>query len=155
MPTVPAESIPAIALECDNRGEVMAQTGIGKDAATAILKTTAMTLDEFQDKQRGQLQSILDELAVKIRQELDDLSAAQKAVTYGILSDKLANQPKQLTQNLHLHIKGDASSALSAILGPAAQSVFRPSAQPGNISEPVKIQPGKGESIDVETAQQA
>lgn len=131
----------------------MEQTGLGRAEADAARALTVQTVEEFQEKQRAQLQDILGELGGMIRADLDKLSPAQKAITYGILADKLATQPKQLTQNLHLHIKGDGKSALAAILGPAAQSVFsHPSAQ--DSKAPNYFPPAKsGPVIDAETTE--
>jgi nucleotidyltransferase/DNA polymerase involved in DNA repair len=127
----------------------MEQTGLGRTEAETVRALTVQTVEDFQERQRAQLQDILGELGGMIRAELDKLSPAQKAITYGILADKLATQPKALTQNLHLHIKGDASSALASILGPAAQSVFsHPSRQ--DSKDPNYFPPGKpGPVIDL------
>jgi len=128
----------------------MEQTGLGRTEAETARALTVQTVEEFQERQRAQLQDILGELGQMIRADLDKLSPAQKAITYGILADKLATQPKQLTQNLHLHIKGDGKSALAAILGPAAQSIFsHPSAQDSKAPNYLPSRP-TGPIIDVE-----
>jgi hypothetical protein len=113
-----------------------------------------MTAEEFAEAQRNQLQPILHRLAEKISNELDAMKPAQAAIVYGIMADKLANQPKVLNQALHLHIKGDAGSALSAILGPAAKSVFAiPSKQ--DSKEPNYLPPGKPGPVIEATAIEA
>jgi len=112
-----------------------------------------MNAEEFAEAQRNQLQPILHRLADKISNELDAMKPAQAAIVYGIMADKLANQPKVLNQALHLHIKGDAGSALSAILGPAAKSVFR--GQHVEHSKEPNYLPGTGPTIEAEATESA
>lgn len=118
----------------------MADTGLSQHISEKLAVYSKMNADEFAEAQRGQLQPILARLADKIAAELDTMKPAQAAIVYGIFADKLANQPKVLNQALHLHIKGDAGSALAAILGPAAQSVFA-SAQPKDSKAPNYLPP--------------
>jgi hypothetical protein len=118
--------LPKLALLARNRTELMEQTGLARDEASKLRALTVQNIDEFSEAQRGHLQELFITLTEKLKGETDKLSAMQTAITLGIVCDKLNQAPKVLNQALHLHIKGDASGALKAILGPAAQSVFRP-----------------------------
>lgn len=142
MPTVPAESIPAIALECETVKELQTKTGMGEDAARQIMAVTKMTSEEFVDYQRSRLQSLADKLARKAESEVDSLTPMQTVISLGIVTDKANQAPKAVNQSLHLHIKGDANSALSAILGPAAKLVF-PVKPVEHSKEPNYLPPGK------------
>lgn len=124
-----------------NRADLAEQAGVSLHAAEAMKKLTKLSLEDFQERQRDQLQSILVKLGEHIEREIEDLSPAQKAITYGILSDKLANQPKALTQNLHIHLKGgDSAGALKALLGPQGDSIFAQTRQrTNNVSASVDV----------------
>ena len=145
--------LPAIAVHCSGRQQLMEETGISKHDAEVLARVTKQNIEEFAETQRQQLQPILVRLADKIAAEMDSMKPAQAAIVYGILSDKLANQPKAITQALHLHIKGDAGSALAAILGPAAQSVFRASAPQDSKAPNYLPHPKPGPIIDAEATE--
>lgn len=147
MPTIPAESLPSVCLGATT-AEIQAATGLAEKTSGILARFSAMNAEEFAEAQRNQLQPILHRLAEKINRELDDMKPAQAAIVYGIMADKLANQPKVLNQALHLHIKGDAGSALSAILGPAAKSVF--AVQPVQHGKEPNYLPGSGPVIEAD-----
>jgi hypothetical protein len=140
LPRVPLSELPRMALEL-NREQLAEQSGVSKHVAETMRTVTRYTVEDFQEKQRDQLQGILVKLGQRIEDEIERLSPAQKAITYGILADKLANQPRALTQSLHIHIKGgDAGSALRALLGPQGDSIFgRPPPPTNNASAPVDV----------------
>jgi hypothetical protein len=117
------DEIPAIALG-KTAAQIQAATGVSQHDAEAIARVAKMSVDEFAQASREALQPIMSRLLQKISGEMDTLKGAQAAIVYGILADKYQQGPKVLNQALHLHIKGDAGSALRTILGPAAQSVF-------------------------------
>lgn len=117
------DEVPAIALG-KTAAQIQAATGVSQHDAEAIARVAKMSVDEFAQASREALQPIMARLLDKISGEMDTLKGAQSAIVYGILADKYQQGPKVLNQALHLHIKGDAGSALRTILGPAAQSVF-------------------------------
>lgn len=90
-----------------------------------LRKAAGATIEEFREIQRTQLQHLLDDLGDKLHDEIAALSPYQKVIAYGILTDKLHNQPQSVTNSLHIHLKGgDSSSALRSILGPAADKLL-------------------------------
>jgi hypothetical protein len=127
----------------------MAETGLPQSKATAIRAATVQNVEDFAEAQRAKLQELFDALSAKLARETDQLTAMQTAITLGIVSDKLNQAPKAISQALHLHIKGDAGTALAAILGPAAKSVFKhPSRQ--DSKEPNYFPGSRPATIDAE-----
>ena len=145
--------LPIICLYARNRQEIMEQTGLGKDAATVLRAATVKNIEDFAEEQRGRLQELAEELAKDARQSLDRLKPMEKVIALGIVTDKLNNAPKAVNQSLHLHIKGDSEGALKAILGPAAQSVFRLPAQTDSKAPNYLPHPKPGPVIDAETTE--
>lgn len=143
------KDLPTICLYAPNREAIMEQTGLGKDAATVLRAATVKNIEDFAEEQRGRLQELAEQLAKDARASMGNLRPMEKVIALGIVTDKLNQAPKAINQALHLHIKGDAGSALASILGPAAQSVFRRSAQQEKMTELVKIQPA-GPVFDAE-----
>jgi hypothetical protein len=132
----------------------MEQTGLGKDAATVLRAATVKNIEDFAEEQRGRLQELAEDLARDAKASMASLRPMEKVIALGIVTDKLNQAPKAVSQSLHLHIKGDAEGALKAILGPAAQSVFRrldpqdskapnylPSRSPGPIIDAETVEP--------------
>lgn len=120
------------------RKELAKSTGLSEHDCEVLKRATKMTADQFADVQREHLQGLLGVLAEQFRAHVDKLTPMQKAVAYGIFADKLANQPKQLTQNLHIHMaKGDAAAAMKALFGPMAQPISaRPDRQHSQTPSP-------------------
>ena len=163
-PTGRPRGRPANKLKCDpadlpriclgkTSKQIMAETGLSQHISEKLAAYSKMNADEFAEAQRGQLQPILARLADKIAAELDTMKPAQAAIVYGIFADKLASQPKVLNQALHLHIKGDAGSALQAILGPAAQSVFAGQRPKDSKAPNYLAHPKPGPIIDAEATE--
>lgn len=150
---MPPENVGEIALACEGYRDLNKQTGIGEIASRAIMHVTKMTAEEFADHQRTRLQSLADKLAKKAESEVESLTPMQTVIGLGVVTDKINQGPKAVNQSLHLHIKGDAGSALSAILGPAAKSVF--SAKPGQSSKEPNYIPGSGPTIETEATESA
>lgn len=124
VPKLSAAEIAEAAARATGYRQLKEETGLSEPDARAVMRATKMTADEFADYQRGRLQDLADKLATKAAQEIEQLSPMQTVISLGVVTDKINQGPKAVSQSLHLHIKGDASSALQAILGPAAKSVF-------------------------------
>lgn len=121
---VDAEKLATVALG-HGRSEIMAQTGVGEDAARVIRRVANATIEEYREIQRTQLQGMLEKLGQRLETEIEELNPYQKVIAYGILTDKLHNQPQSLNNSLHIHLKGgDSASALRSILGPAADKLL-------------------------------
>jgi hypothetical protein len=121
------EQLAEESLKAGSRVKLMARTGIGEESARLLRKAAGASMEEFRELQRVQLQGMLDKLGNKLEQEIDDLSSYQKVIAYGILTDKLHNQPQSINNSLHIHLKGgDSASALRSILGPAADKLLTP-----------------------------
>ena len=129
------------------------ETGLSEPDARAVMRATNMTADEFADYQRSKLQDLADKLASKAAKEIEQLSPMQTVISLGVVTDKINQGPKAVNQSLHLHIKGDPGSALAAILGPAAKSVF--SASPAQDSKAPNYlpHPKPGPIIDAEATE--
>ena len=145
--------LPRLALFAKNREQLMEQTGLPHHAASALRAATIQNVEDFAESQRAKLQELFDTLSAKLARETDQLTAMQTAITLGIVADKLNQAPKAINQALHLHIKGDATSALQSILGPAAKSVFaRPAPQDSKAPNYLPARP-TGPVIDAETTE--
>lgn len=121
---IPPDQLAAVALR-NGRTGIMRQGGVGEDCARMLRKAAGATIEEFREIQRTQLQHLVDDLGSRLQEEIEDLSPYQKVIAYGILTDKLQNQPQSVTNSLHIHLKGgDSSSALRSILGPAADKLL-------------------------------
>lgn len=131
----------------------MAETGLSQGDCRTLIRVSNKTIEEFSDEQRGRLQTVFSDLLEDFYRDKEKLTPMQRAIALGIIADKLNQAPKAVSQSLHLHIKGDASSALQAILGPAAKSVFQPPPEKDNMTEVVKIKQRPGPVIDAETTE--
>jgi hypothetical protein len=115
---VPIEVIAEAALAGANRTHLSKITGLSKHDATAIIKATGHSIEEFREIQRVKLQELMDLSIEQTRASIGKASALQSATVYGIFADKLNNQPNNVTQNLHVHLKeSDRDEFLSALLG--------------------------------------
>lgn len=115
---VPLQVIADAALAGVNRTNLSRITGLTKHDATAIIKATGHSLEEFREIQRVKLQELMDMSIEQTRAKIREASALQSATVYGIFADKLSNQPQNVTQNLHVHLKeSDREEFLAALLG--------------------------------------
>jgi hypothetical protein len=115
---VPIEVIAEAALVGANRTRLSQLTGISQNDASAIIKATGHTVEEFREIQRVKLQELMDLSIEQTRATIGKASALQSATVYGIFADKLSNQPKSVTQNLHVHLKeSDREDFLASLLG--------------------------------------
>ena len=153
VPRVSPAEIAEAAARATGYRQLKEETGISADDAKAIMRTTKMTAEEFAEYQRGKLQDLADKLASKAAQEIEQLTPMQTVISLGVVTDKINQGPKAVNQSLHLHIKGDAGSALAAILGPAAQSVFRSPAPQDSKAPNYLPHPKPGPIIDAETTE--
>ncbi len=109
----------------------MQRTGLPDKKAEVLRTAVGMSEEEFREKHHAKLRAILEKLAERIEGEIDELSPAQKAVTFGIISDKLNAAPKSVVNALHLHFKNnDRGSALRALLGREGQRSVSRAGQP-------------------------
>jgi hypothetical protein len=136
---VPIEVIAEAALVGANRTRLSQLTGISQNDASAIIKATGHTVEEFREIQRVKLQELMDLSIEQTRATIGKASALQSATVYGIFADKLSNQPNNVTQNLHVHLKeSDRDEFLSALLGRQKERVSR---QGGTHPKPVTPSP--------------
>lgn len=120
------------------------ESGMSDNDARVVKRIAAKTVAEFCDEMRAPMQETMRKLIEKIEREIDELSPSQAAIVLGILHDKHGAEVKTVNQALHIHIKGgDSGSALKAILGPQANSIFNnapaQSNKAPNYLEPVDV----------------
>ena len=121
---LPPDQLAAVALR-NGRTGIMRQGGVGEDCARMLRKMAGATIEEFREMHRADLQHLVTDLGARLKDEVAALSPYQKVIAYGILTDKLHNQPQSVSNSLHIHLKGgDSSSALRSILGPAADKLL-------------------------------
>jgi hypothetical protein len=116
-PSVSKEELAALALELPVR-RLSKKTGISDNDCRIIKRITDMTVEEFQEDQRTKLQEMQDMALQQAKATIGKASALQAATVMGICADKLSNQPKSVTQNLHVHLKeSDREDFLASLLG--------------------------------------
>lgn len=114
--------------------------GIPEPRYPALRRAAEEELTAFKDELGAVLRSTLLDMGKRLERESGQLSVSQLPVALGILADKHKQLhetgPHNLSQTLNLHIKGDAGTALRAILGPAAKVVFGHGEAPPLTSNP-------------------
>jgi hypothetical protein len=100
--------------------------GVPGKRYAALAKAAEVEIAVFKTVMGGTLRRTTTKMARRLEAEADKLPLGALAVNLGILSDKerMLRENHPTSQSLHLHIKGDPGSALTAILGPAAAAVM-------------------------------
>ena len=91
--------------------KIMKEYELPEREARWLSRHKGLCIEEFREMVVSRLQVLQEELLEKIREKLDKIPAGQLAVTYGILSDKMAKvQPVpanlHFTQNVGLQLDG-------------------------------------------------
>ena len=124
VPEVSPEEIVKTALAPRGRHHLSKETGISDKDAKIIKRVTGMTVEEFQEAQREELQEAMRIALSQTKVMLPKASALQAATVYGILDDK-HGRPKTGNQTLHIHLApGDRSGAIDALLGKHSERVL-------------------------------
>jgi len=151
VPFVSPEEAVKEAIESTGRIGIRERTGLSSKDAEILRRAVGLTESEFREKHEAQLRATLDELLGRIRDEMGMLTPAQKAITFGILSDKLNLAPKSVTNALHLHFKGgDRKNVLASLLGSEGKRLVFVPPKPEGIDRPIYLAPAVGPVIELD-----